>query len=81
MSSNEIVASHDRFFKKFMSDLRVAKSFFKNHLSGKILNKVDLHSLAICKESFVDRKLELLVTDILYSVNFSNRTGYIYLLV
>jgi predicted transposase/invertase (TIGR01784 family) len=81
-----IVSPHDRFFKAVMTDIRVAKDFFKNHLPESVLQQIDLDSLTLCKETFVDPSLSLLMSDVLYSVNLRGdkntpiRKGYLYLL-
>lgn len=76
-----ISTPHDLYFKSAMSDLRVAKDFFQNHLPHKILEIVDLNSLKRCNESFVDEDLSNLITDMLFSTNFLGEQGYLYLLL
>lgn len=76
-----IISPHDRYFRSAMADLRVAKDFFYHHLPEKIRNKIDLNSLKLRKESYIDKQLKLNITDILYSVNVQQKSGYIYLLV
>ncbi len=63
-----------------MSDHRVANAFFEFHLPADIRKVINLDSLQLRKESFVDQQLKLAVTDMLYSVNFSGKNGYLYLL-
>lgn len=71
---------HDRFFKKSMSNMIIAKDFFQHHLPNEILHQVDLSSLSLQTGSFVDQDLQQKFTDILYAVNFGNQSGYLYLL-
>ena len=80
ISRDIIYHPHDALFSSTMSDLRVAKSFFREHLPSNILELTNLDSLQICKESFVDKELRKETTDILYSVNLSKKTSYFYLL-
>jgi predicted transposase/invertase (TIGR01784 family) len=72
---------HDRFTRTALSDQRVAKAFFKKHLPPAILKQLDLTSLALTKESFVDEQLRLSITDMLFTVRYGKQAGYIYLLV
>ena len=71
---------HDKFFKKWMSHLLVACDFFATHLSNKLLNLIDLSTLALTKESFIDARLSLQYWDILYKVKIRKQKSYIYLL-
>ncbi len=78
----EINAVHDKTFKNVMKDLRVAQDFFKQYLPEKITSLLDLNSLLLCANSYVDEKLNELRSDILYQVNFkeSDDIGFIYIL-
>lgn len=72
---------HDKTFKKVLSDTKLAKRFFEQHLPFAMQKKVDLASLQLKKGSFVDDNLAEHLTDLLYSVNIADREGYIYLLL
>ena len=76
-----IHTAHDRFFRAALSDSRVAKEFFDSHLPTPIKNSIDLDTLALRKDTFVDDSLELTESDMLFDVTFSGRSGYLYLLV
>lgn len=74
---------HDKAFRNAMSDLRVARDFLTHYLPAIVLSKIDLQTLALSKESYVDEELKLLVTDVLYSVSLRNQASspaYIYIL-
>lgn len=77
----KITTPHDRYFRAAMSDLRVAKDLLRHHLSKKLLTLMNLNTLKLCKESYIDKKLKLGITDILYSVSIKEQKGYIYILV
>lgn len=77
---NIINTPHDKFFRRALSDARVAKAFFQQHLPASIQSLVDLDSLQLQKESFVDQHLKLAITDMLFSANFQDKPGYLYLL-
>jgi predicted transposase/invertase (TIGR01784 family) len=73
---------HDEFFKRMMTDPRVAKDFFAAHLPNSISTLVDLETLVLDSNSFIDEQLRGKVSDMLYQVQLSNRqSAYLYLLV
>lgn len=71
---------HDRVFRKIPAKTEVAKEFFSNYLPIHIKSAIDLDSIELQKESFIDDKLKIQITDLLYSAKFGERTGYLYLL-
>jgi len=80
-SPNKIKSAHDRYFHAVFSDTRVVCDFFNAHLPKHILSKIDLQSLSLQKESFVDNELKLLVSDALFLTNIAGKPGYLYLLI
>ena len=72
---------HDRFFRAALSDPRVANEFFECHLPLAIKEIVDLESITLRKDSYVDENLSLSMTDMLFDASFQGRSGYLYLLV
>ena len=59
----------------------MARDFLANYLPEKVLKQIDLSTLEICKDSFVQEDLNEYFSDLLYRVSFSrNESGYIYLL-
>ena len=77
----KISTPHDRYFRSVMTDIRVARDFFKHNLPERIKKIIDLNSLNLCKESYIDEHLKLGITDILYSANIQQQSAYLYLLV
>lgn len=71
---------HDKFFKSLMGEKENAISFFRNYLPQALLQEMDLESLELQSESFVDEKLKESFSDVLHRVNIKNRTSYIYTL-
>lgn len=63
-------ATHDDFFIKFMSDLRVAKEFFQQYLPTALLKAIDLDGIEICKDKFHTAGLKSKITDMLYRAPF-----------
>ena len=72
---------HDKYFRTMLSNKDVARDFLAWHLPSFIKDKVDLNSVEPQKDSFVDDNFKKLETDILFSLNFNNESGYIYTLV
>jgi len=71
---------HDLFFKETFSRKEVASGFLHEYLPEDILCLTDLNSLAIVKDSFVEKELADQYSDILYTVLFKDSRLYIYLL-
>ena len=75
------LTSHDRFFRSSMADLKTAKEFFHQHLPATIKDIIDFNSIKPQKDSFVGDDLSSQIADMLYSINFNGKQGYLYLLV
>lgn len=77
---NKIGNPHDKLFRETLSDVANARDYLSNYLPGRVLDLVDLDSLEISKDSFIEKELKDYFSDILYKVNFRKTQGYIYLL-
>jgi len=77
----KIKSAHDRYFHAVFSDTRVINDFFNAHLPKHILSKIDLQSLSLQKESFVDNELKLLISDALFLTKISGKPGYLYVII
>jgi recombination-promoting nuclease RpnB len=75
VKENSVHKAHDRAFKAAMRDLRVARDFLIHYLPLVIKDKIDLSTLQLCKESFVDPELRELITDMMYSADFKGQDG------
>lgn len=71
---------HDKFFKQSMSEIIVAKEFFEAHLPENFLKKIDLTTLELEKNSFIDEAYKATEADVVYSVRMADSQAYIYLL-
>lgn len=69
---------HDKLFKATMSRLDVAKEFLQEYLPVHIKKLVNLNTLKQEPTEFTDEKMKKSEMDILYSVHFGHRQGYIY---
>jgi len=72
--------SNDKLFKKSMADPRVAKEFLTTHLPKEILDSIDLSSLAVENNSFIDKEYKAYETDVLFSVDIAHESAFIYIL-
>jgi predicted transposase/invertase (TIGR01784 family) len=78
--TSEIHNPHDKYFRTSMSDLRVAKEFFQQHLPENVLSLINLDSLKLKNDTYVDEYLKELITDRLYTVDIKNQSVYLYVL-
>ncbi|HEX4949265.1 MAG TPA: Rpn family recombination-promoting nuclease/putative transposase [Blastocatellia bacterium] len=73
---------HDKFFKEIFGQPDLAADFVRNYLPPAIVNSIDLPSLEVQKESFLDEKLEESFADLIYRVRLrgSKETAFVCLL-
>ncbi|MFH0926746.1 MAG: Rpn family recombination-promoting nuclease/putative transposase [bacterium] len=71
---------HDAFFKEVMGRKETASDFFRNYLPREVLKLIDINSLQIMKDSFIEKELKRFYSDILYQVAIGNEKVYLYLL-
>ncbi len=76
----DISNPYDKLFRETWSNRAFAQDFLQNYLPDTILQRIDLESLSISKDSFVDLAFKEFHSDLLYFVNFSEHAGYLYLL-
>lgn len=77
----ELNNPHDAFFKQFLSKIEIASDFLRQHLPAAIVDELNLTTLALQKDSFIDEELRPHYSDLLYRANLN--TGgptYVYLL-
>lgn len=71
---------HDKFFKQVLGDRKTAKDFLTNYLPQDLLSTIELDSLEIQKDTYIDEELREQLSDILYTVKIKGKKGYIYFL-
>jgi predicted transposase/invertase (TIGR01784 family) len=72
---------HDRFLKQVMSNPATARDFVQNYLPMELVEQMDLGSLELSVESFVDTALQSHHTDLLFTLKLRNGDdGLVYLL-
>jgi len=62
---------HDKFVKEILTDKENARDFFSNYLPAPVRDLVDLNSLEICKDSFIEKEFHEYFSDLLYSLKLS----------
>jgi predicted transposase/invertase (TIGR01784 family) len=78
----EIKSPHDSFFKRLFGNLEIAVDFLRNYLPPEILAHLDLDTLKLEKESFVDPSLRESFSDLLFGVQtITGANVFIYLLL
>ena len=77
---DDIANPHDKLFRQTWSDLETAKSFLHHYLPRQVLDLADLDTLEICKDTFVEKELKDLYSDLLYKVHLAGADSYIYIL-
>jgi len=75
------LSPHDRYARAMFKNKKVAREFFESHLPKKILKKINFSSLTPQPESFIVDKLRMQIADLLYSVTFDDKPGYLYVLM
>ncbi|MFT7880916.1 MAG: Rpn family recombination-promoting nuclease/putative transposase [Sulfurimonas sp.] len=80
-NNSKVVNPHDKVFRETYSNKENARSLLANNLPDRVLRLVDLDSLEISKDSFIEKDLADYYSDILYQVMFKDGSqGFIYVL-
>jgi len=70
---------HDAIFKKFFSNIEIAKDFIEAYLPEQLKQNCNFATLKIEAGSFVDEDLKQHHSDILYSLKIGGIKGYVYI--
>lgn len=71
---------HDKLFKRFFRYTDITKDFLKNYLPVEIRDMVDLDTISLEDSNHIDKDLKEIYSDMLFSVNINDESGYLYLL-
>ncbi|MBP7998064.1 MAG: Rpn family recombination-promoting nuclease/putative transposase [Chloroflexi bacterium] len=78
---SEISNPHDKFFKEMFSRPEVVRDFLNHTLPAEVRQQLNLDTLELQKDSFVEPELEEFFSDLLYRVNIEgNAAAAVYLL-
>lgn len=81
MADKTLINPHDSFFKEIFSRPEHARDFLQHYLPPDIVAVLDLASLTINKDTFIDPELQPHFSDLLYEVKLVDQaSAYIYLL-
>lgn len=80
MKKSVIHTPHDKLFRSSLQYPAVAREFLELYLPEQIKNQLDFNSIEYCQTSFVDEKLKLSQTDVLFSASIAGSSAYIYVL-
>jgi len=80
MTLKPINSPHDRFFKSAMKDVRIAREFIACYLPNHVREVINLDSLILCPNSYVNNELALSASDVLYKAIVAGEEAYVYLL-
>jgi predicted transposase/invertase (TIGR01784 family) len=79
---SELSNPHDRSFKEIWSREAIGQDFLRHYLPQEIVELLDLDSLELTKDSFVDRRLRQHYSDLLYRLKVKDgRPGFVYFLL
>jgi predicted transposase/invertase (TIGR01784 family) len=80
-NNSRVVNPHDKVFREVYSNKENARSLLAEKLPDKVLKLVDLKTLEISKDSFIEKDLADYYSDILYRVDLTDGSqGLIYVL-
>ena len=77
---NDVTNPHDKLFRETWSNLENARSFLRHYLPDHVLRLLDLDTLEISKDSFVEKELSDYYSDMLYKVMLSGKPGFVHVL-
>ena len=72
---------HDEFFSFLLSDTENARDFILNTLPDPVVELLDLESLSISRDTFIEPELRTSRSDVLIRTRVRGRPGYVYVLV
>ncbi|WP_291971444.1 Rpn family recombination-promoting nuclease/putative transposase [Candidatus Symbiopectobacterium sp.] len=80
--SKSSLSQHDSLFKKFISDIAVARDFLEVHLPHHLRERCDFSTLDMESGSFIEDDLRTQCSDMLYSMKTTTgHDGYVYCLI
>lgn len=81
MQDKTTTMPHDAVFKQFLTHPETARDFLEIHLPEHLLEVCDLNSLQLASGSFIEEKLRVYYSDVLYSLKTQTGDGYVYALI
>jgi predicted transposase/invertase (TIGR01784 family) len=75
MDDSTLPTPHNNFFHYALSHAQAARDLIQTHLPPSLVQILDLESLELQKDSFIDEDLRQSFSDLLYSVRFAEADG------
>jgi predicted transposase/invertase (TIGR01784 family) len=72
---------HDKFFRAAMEHKPVAADFFNHHLPSKVRQALNVESLKLIQQSYVDNGMQESISDLVFSCELADKPAYLALLV
>ena len=69
---HKVTNPHDKFFKEVFSQKKTAVNFLAHHLPSDVLEALNLETIEIRKDSFIDEELRESFSDLLYEVKLAD---------
>ena len=79
MMSNKIKKIHDKFFKKILTDVEVAKSFFISFLDKEVLDLINIDSIQQKDVTFINDELSEAFADVVFRFELRDGSDAIYI--
>ncbi len=77
---NIINQAHDKLFKETFGTVEISKDFMNGYLPKSVLDIIDMETLQPQKDSFINKELEEVFSDLLFNVSINGKEGHIYFL-
>ncbi|MFP8557701.1 Rpn family recombination-promoting nuclease/putative transposase [Klebsiella michiganensis] len=81
MTTQSSPTPHDAIFKQLLAHIDTARDFIDIHLPADLRSLCDLNTLQLESGSFIEEDLRAYYSDVLYSLEINNKTGYIHVLI
>ena len=81
MPNNTPPNIHDKFFRSTMAHHDVAVDFVKHHFPKKIVEAINLDTLKLLPNSYIDTELQQSISDLVFSCEIAGVSAYLVLLV
>lgn len=78
---NTTPTPHDAAFRQFLTQPEIARVFMELHLPAELRAICDLNTLKLESGSFVEDDLRQYFSDVLYSLETTEGTGYVHVLI
>lgn len=77
MTDDDISNPHDRFVKLTFGQIPTARNFFAQHLPAEVVQELDLESLELSKDSFIDVQLKGSYSDLVFTARLTSNADLV----